>query len=79
MSFDNLAQGATAEALGLVADDAFWLAIILIVLSLAIALLLVKSVRDRQVLEMQPVIGATYALVAIALLCFVGGILIMFH
>jgi hypothetical protein len=79
MNFDMLATGATVQALGLMPDEGRLLAAILVVLCVIIGLFLTKSVRDRKVLEQEPVVGATIVLTIIAILCFVAGILILLH
>lgn len=79
MMLERLADGATTKALGLLPDEGFWLAVILIGLAIVLDLLVFKSIRDRHVLEKKPVVGATIMLVIISLLCFVAGVLIFLH
>ncbi len=78
MNFDKLADGATSGFLGLLPDEGFWLAIILILLAVVLELAIWRSVRDRKVLGLPPVAGATIVLAIISLLSFVAALLILF-
>jgi len=79
MNFASLAHGASIEAMGLQPDEGLWLAVILIALSLIIALLLVKSVRDRKVLDLPPIVGASHVLMAVSFICLLAALLILFY
>ncbi len=79
MNFATLATGPTAKTLGLLPDEAFWLAVILIVTSLFLEGFLFKSIRDRRVLGQRPVIGATVVLAFLSLLFLASGFLLLFN
>ena len=76
--FEKLATGSVAKALGLVPQDGFWLAIVLLVTSFVIELALFRSVRDRRVLGKNPVVAATIILAVISMFCLFGGLLLLF-
>ncbi|MCF6198714.1 MAG: hypothetical protein L3J67_04850 [Hyphomicrobiaceae bacterium] len=76
--FEKLATGEAVKALGLMPEDGFWLAIVLLLLSLLIELALFKSVRDRRVFGKKTVVSATIALAVISLVCAVSGLLLLF-
>ena len=77
--FEQLATGEAVKVLGLMPKDGFWLAIILLAISVIIELTLLKSIRDRRVLGETTVVGTTIVLAMISLICAVGGLLLLFY
>ena len=79
MTFASLATGPTTKALGLMPDEGLALAVVLIFISILLELFLFRSIRDRRVLGEQAVKAATVVLAIISMLCFLGGLLILFN
>ena len=72
MTYGSLATGITAKAAGLLPDEGFWLAMIVLAIAVGLELFLFKSIRDRRVLGEKPVVGATVVLALISMACFCG-------